>query len=193
MVPLPEGYKGPERDRRSVPAYGQIHLFDAETGCYTMPALTEFIQYEIDGSAQTLRNELYVTPLCLVAIVVEPPHGVKDDLQRSRFLGAVGDAVRKTTRGADRVAREEGRFIALMRRTLAANLRDNYSPRLAANVADACADWGKILVSTGISSLVEHVARSPAHMVRMAFRALDEALKAPGSTVVYDFRVMPLD
>jgi len=192
-MPVPEGYQVPARDQRTAPAAGQIRLFDADTGFYTMPALHEFIQYEIDGSAQTLRNELYITPLCVAAVEVAPPHGVKDDLQRSRFLTAVSGAIRLTLRVADRVAREHDVFVALVRRTMAATVCAKLVPRLTSRIVDACADWGKVNVTVGVSSLVEHAARSPDHMVRMALRALEEARRDPGSAVVYDFRVMPLD
>ena len=192
-APLPAGFRRPAQDERTQRAAPQIRLFDAETGFYTMPALAEFIQYEIDGSAQTLRNELYITPLCVAAIAVGLPLGVKDEMQHDRFLAAVSEAARGVTRVADRVAREGDRLIALLRRTMANNLRDCYAPRLTKYVEEACAEWGKVTVSIGISSLVEHVAKSPEHMVRMAQRALDEALKTPGGAVVYDFRVMPLD
>jgi GGDEF domain-containing protein len=192
-MPVPEGYQLPERNGRPAADAGQIRLFDADTGFYTMPALYEFIQYEIDGSAQTLRNELYITPLCIAAIDITPPHGVKDDLQRSRFLAAASDAIRNTLRVADRVAREGDVFVALVRRTLAASVRDKFTPRLTARLTAACADWGKITVSVGVSSLVEHAARNPEHMVRMALRALNEAHKqSGGGAVIYDFRAMPL-
>lgn len=191
-MPVPEGYEVPSRDRRSAPA-GHVRLFDIDTGFYTMPALHEFIRYEMDGSAQTLRNELYITPLCLAAIEVAPPHGVKDDLQRSRFLVAVSDAINLTLRVADRVAREGDVFVALLRRTMAATVRNKLMPRLTSRIDEACADWGKVIVTAGTSSLVEHAARNPDHMIRMALRALEEARRDPGSTVVYDFRSMPLE
>ena len=192
-IPAPEGYQLPDRDGRPAPVAGHLRLFDADTGFYTMPALHEFIQYEIDGSAQTMRNELYVTPLCVAAIHVATPHGVKDDLQRSRFLTAVSDAIRRTVRVADRVARENDVFVALVRRTMARNICDKFTGRLTRRIDEACADWGKVSVSLGVSSLVEHAARSPEHMVRMALRALAEARRDPGGAVAYDFRVMPLE
>jgi hypothetical protein len=182
--PLPETYRGPG-DRRSQAAAGPIRLFDAETGFYTRPALAEFIQYEIDGSAQTMRNELYVTPLCLVAVALEGTPGAQ--------LQAVSEAVRKLTRVADRVARDGDHLLLLLRRTLAANVREHYAPRLVETVNDALRETGAAAkLSVGISSLVEHLVRDPDDMIKKAMRALEEARKDPGSFVIYDFRVMPL-
>ena len=165
-------------------------LLDPETGFFTMPTLYEFIQYEIDGSAQTLRNELHVTPLCLAAINVSGAPDVAE--VRQKFLATVFDAVRKVTRTADRVARDGDCVILLLRRAMANSLRDHYAPRLTQNVTEACAEFGPVTVSVGIASLVEHVARSSGHLVRMAQRARDEAQKT-GGCVVYDFRVMAVE
>lgn len=182
--PLPETYRGPGH-RRSQAAIGPIRLFDAETGFYTLPALAEFIQYEIDGSAQTMRNELYVTPLCLAAVAFEGTSGT--------HLEIVSEAVRKLTRVADRVARDGDHFLLLLRRTLAANVREHYAPRLVETVNDALKETGAAgKLSVGISSLVEHLVRDPEDMIKKAMRALKEARKDPGSFVIYDFRVMPL-
>jgi len=190
--PLPETYRGPG-DRRSQPDKGPIRLFDADTGFYTWPALAEFIQYEIDGSAQTMRNELYVTPLCLAAVAFDGTSGAPGKQERAKAVEIVSDAVRKLTRVADRVARDEDRFLLLLRRTLAKNVHDHYAPRLAETVNDALRETGATgKLSVGISSLVEHLVRDPDDMIKKAMRALEEARKNPGSFVIYDFRVMPL-
>ncbi|MFI5214624.1 MAG: hypothetical protein ACHQU8_08815, partial [Gemmatimonadales bacterium] len=160
---------------------------DPGTGFYTRPALAAFIQYEIDGSAQTLMNELYVTPLCLVAVTLE-------EASDKKAMETLGESVRKLTRTADRVAVDEGCFLLLLRRTLAANVRDHYAPRLAETVNEALGETGTTArLSVGIASLVEHLVRNPDDMVRKAMRALEEARKEPGSFVIYDFRVMPLE
>ena len=185
--PLARDYEGKARGRVSVRS-GTERLLDPETGFFTMPTLYEFIQYEIDGSAQTLRNELHVTPLCLAALDVGGAPDVAE--VRQKFLATVYDAVRKITRTADRVARDDDQIILLMRRAMANSLRDHWAPRLTENLTEACAEFGGITVSVGISSLVEHVARSSGHLVRMAQRALEEARQKSGGCVVYDFRVM---
>jgi hypothetical protein len=184
LKPLPKTYRAGER--RST--RGAVQLRDPETGFYTRPALAEFIQYEIDGSAQTMLNELYVTPLCLAAVHVEGSGGSAEE----RFMAA-GEAVRKLTRVADRVARDEDVFLLLLRRTLAKNVQEFYAPRLAETINDALKEMGgEAVLSLGIASLVEHLVRDPDDMVRKAVRALEEARKAPGSYVIYDFRAMPL-
>lgn len=185
-APLPRSYKGPGEPRST---RGAVQLRDPETGFYTRPALAEFIQYEIDGSAQTMLNELYVTPLCLAAVAFEGAGGSAEE----RFM-QVGEAIRKLTRTSDRVARDEDGFLLLLRRTLAKNVQEHYAPRLAETVNDALKDMGaSATLSIGISSLIEHLVRDPDDMVRKAMRALEEARKEPGSYVIYDFRVMPLD
>lgn len=192
-MPLPAGYGG-MADRRSLPAVGHARLFDAATGFYTMPALLEFIQYEIDGSAQTLRNELYVTPLCAVAIEVDALTRAADEDARRRVLEVVGDAIRRTTRGADRVARGDDHFVALLRRTMARSVHDHYAPRLAANVTDAAGTAGPVpVLSMGVASLVEHLVKNPEDMVRKALRALEVARATPGSAVIYDVIKMRLE
>ena len=185
-APLPKSYKGPGEASAS---RGAVQLRDPETGFYTRPALAEFIQYEIDGSAQTMLNDLYVTPLCLAAVAFEGAGGSAEE----RFM-QVGEAVRRLTRNSDRVAREGDIFLLLLRRTLAKNVQEHYAPRLVETVNDALKDMAATAtLSVGISSLVEHLARDPDDMVRKALRALEEARKEPGTFVIYDFRVMPLD
>jgi GGDEF domain-containing protein len=188
--PLPKDFERLDRRRRA-PGEEPEPLLDAETGFFTMTTLAEFIQYEIDGSAQTLRNELHVTPLCLAAVDVAPPAGA-DDAMRQRLRPVVHEAIRQLCRTADRVARTGDVTILLLRRTMANNLRDHFAPRLAEHLARACADIGTVTVSVGISSLVEHVARSPGHLVRMAMSALEESQRTPGRCVVYDFRTKPV-
>jgi len=184
-VPLPKVYTGLDKPRKSTTMNGM--LLDPETGFFTMPTLTEFIQYEIDGSAQTLRNELHVTPLCLAAVDVGQPPDVAE--VRQKFWEAVHGAVRQVTRTSDRVAREGDQHIMLLRRSMAASLREHFAPRLTETINSACADFGVVTVSLGIASLVEHVAKSPGHLVRMAQRALEES-RTTGVPVVYDFRTM---
>jgi GGDEF domain-containing protein len=186
LKPLPKSYKGTGEQKI---VKGTVRLRDPETGFYTRPALAEFIQYEIDGSAQTMMNELYVTPLCLAAVAFEGTGGSAEE----RFM-TVGEAIRKLTRASDRVARDGDVFLLLLRRTLAKNVQEHYAGRLAETVNDALKDMGgAATLSLGVSSLVEHLVRDPEDMVRKAMRALEEARKEPGSCVIYDFRVMPLD
>jgi hypothetical protein len=191
-APLPKTYKGPGESGGQA-AKGPVRLLDPDTGFYTRAALAAFIQYEIDGSAQTMRNELYVTPLCLAAVAFEGGTGTKAEGER-RGLEVLGDAVRKLTRVADRVAIDEWCFLLLLRRTLAKSVLEHYAPRLVETVNESLKETeatGKL--SVGISSLVEHLARDPEDMIRKAMRALEEARKKPGSFVIYDFRVMPLE
>src|SRR5437899_11028803 len=138
--PLPESYVG-TGDRKSQGKGAPIRLFDAETGFYTRPALAEFIQYEIDGSAQTMLNELYVTPLCLAAVSFDIDGAPGKD-ERAAAVAVVSDAIRKLTRVADRAARDEERFLLLLRRTLAANVRDHFAPRLVETVNGALIEMG---------------------------------------------------
>ncbi len=190
---LPKTYQGPG-ERGSQDIEDPVRLLDPDTGFYTRPALAAFIQYEIDGSAQTMMNELYVTPLCLAAVAFEEAPGKKGEDERGRLQAVLGDALRKLTRVADRVALDEGRFLLLLRRTLAANVRDHYAPRLVETVNEALHETGTTAkLSVGIASLVEHLVRNPDDMIRKAMRALQEARQEPGSFVIYDFRVMPLE
>lgn len=185
--PLPKDFQRLDKKAR-VAAPGGEALLDPGTGFFTMSTLAEFIQYEIDGSAQTLRNELHVTPLCLAAVEVGGAPDVAE--AREKFHKAVFDAVRQLTRTADRVARNDDQIVMLLRRTMAASLRDHFAPRLQEHLTQACADFGPVSVAIGISSLVEHLAKSPDHLVRMAQRALEEARTIGVPAVVYDFRVM---
>lgn len=187
--PLPKEFERLDRTKRT--ADEPEPLLDPETGFFTMSTLAEFIQYEIDGSAQTLRNELHVTPLCLAAVDVALANGA-DEATRERLRPTVHDAIRQMCRTADRVARSGDTTILLLRRTMANNLRDHFAPRLAEHLSHACADFGAVTVSVGIASLVEHVARSPGHLVRMALTALEESQRTPGRCVVYDFRTTPV-
>jgi hypothetical protein len=184
--PLPREFERIDRTKR--PPDEPEPLLDPETGFFTMSTLAEFIQYEIDGSAQTLRNELHITPLCLAAVEVVGGPDVPE--AREKFDKAVHDAIRQLTRTADRAARNEQQIIMLLRRTMAASLKEHFAPRLQDHIGQACADFGPVNVHVGISSLVEHLAKSPDHLVRMAQRALEEAKMLAVPAVVYDFRVM---
>jgi hypothetical protein len=189
IMKLPEDYQRPER--RTDPGAPAATMLDAATGLYTMAALTEFIQYEIDGSAQTLLNELYVTPLCVIA--VEVAEGGGGAALRRKAAEVLREAGRRATRAADRVARDGERLVVLLRRTLAANVRDHYAARLTSHVEEQAQSAGvKVGVVAGISSLVEHVARGPDDLVRKAMRALEVARAGPEAVVIYDFRTMPL-
>src|SRR5437899_10214551 len=184
---LPKSYKG--QGTRGEAGIGPVPLRDPHTGFYSRAALTEFIQYDIDGAAQMMLNESWVTPLCLAAVSFELGKAGKD--QDPALI--VSEAVRKLTRVADRGAQDGDRYLLLLRRTLAANVRDHFAPRLVETVGDALKDTGaSFTLSMGIASLVEHTVRDPDDMIRKALRALEEAEKKPGSFVVYDFRVMPL-
>ncbi len=167
-------------------------LRDPRTGFYTMAALHEFIRYEIDGGAQTERNERFVSPLCAVAISIDALASLPDDLARGRLIELTGDSIRRITRRSDRLARHGNDFVALLRRTLAKRARENYAPHVTGQVVEITREAGCFTtLSFGIASLTEHLVRDPDDMVRKAFAALDHARKAgPGSVRMYDLREM---
>jgi len=157
-------------------------------GFHTMDAVREFIQYDLDGGAQTEWNERFVMPLCMAVIGVDSLATLPNEGARNRHLAAVGDALRKVTRRSDRVARVEDDYIVLLRRTLAKRAHDFY----VANVRKTLADCGvEATVSFGITSLTEHMVTGAEDMIKKAYTALQAARKqGPGSVVVYDFRTM---
>ncbi len=170
-------------------------MVDQATGFFTLPVLVEFLRYEIDGYAQTLANERFITPLCVVAIGVDTLPAVQDQDERDRLLRMVAGTVQRATRAADRLARHGDELLALLRRTLSANVRDFYAPRLRAMLAEVSPDIPSApTVSLGVASLSEHVVRSPHDMIAKAMRALEAARQnGPGSLAVYDLREMPID
>lgn len=168
-----------------------IVMRDPRTGLYTLSALREFIQYEIDGGAQTEVNERFVTPVCAVAIALDAlssmPENKHDDL-----VSLTARTIKRITRRADRLAQEGNGFVALLRRTLAKGARDHYAPHLTGIVVEATREAGCFTtLSFGICSLTEHLVRNPDDMIKKAFVALEVAKKrGPGSVVVYDLREM---
>ncbi|MBI4421292.1 MAG: GGDEF domain-containing protein [Gemmatimonadetes bacterium] len=185
---LPKDYKG-----AAEPAAPPALVLDPKTGLYTMLALQEFILYEIDGGAQTEQHERFVTPLCVAAIAIDALPSLPDDRARGRMVDVVGEALRKVTRRADRLARSGNDFVALLRRTLAARAREYYAPHVRGVVTESCTkEKVSTTLSFGIASLTEHLVRDPGDMIKKAFTALEAAKKAgPGSLAVYDFRTMP--
>lgn len=157
-------------------------------GFHTMEAVREFIQYDLDGGAQTEWNERFVTPLCMAVVGVDGLDELPNAGARNRHLAAVGDALRKVTRRADRLARVDDDYIVLLRRTLAKRAHEFY----VVNVRKALSDLGvEASVSFGIASLTEHMVTGADDMVKKAHKALEVARKqGPGSAVVYDFRTM---
>ncbi len=170
-------------------------MFDPVTGFFTLPVLEEFLRYEIDGYAQTLANERFVTPLCVVAIGIDTLYAVDDGDERQRMLRMVAGTVQRATRAADRLARHGDELVALLRRTLSANVRDYYAPRLRGMLAEVSPDIPSTpTVSLGIASLTEHVVRNPQDMIAKALRALEAAREiGPASLAVYDLREMPIE
>jgi diguanylate cyclase (GGDEF)-like protein len=167
-------------------------LKDPWTGLYTMATLLEFIRYEIDGGAQTERNERFVTPVCAVAIGVDALSSIKDESARARLTETVGRTIGKITRRSDRLARKGDDFVALLRRTLSKKAREHYAPHLAGSVMEVTREIGlATTLCLGIVSLTEHLVKDPGDMVTKAFTALEAARKnGPGSVVVYDLREM---
>ena len=188
--PLGKEFKAPEQ-LSPPPAL----LRDPKTGFYTMLTIGEFILYEIDGGAQTEQHERFVTPLCVAAISLDALPSLTNDEARGRLVEVVGEAMRKVTRRADRLARSGNDFVVLLRRTMAARARDYYAPHVRSVVAEACKEVKTpTTLSLGIASLTEHLVREPADLIKKAFAALEAAKKlGPGSVVVYDFRTMPYD
>lgn len=184
--PLPAGFAevAGKRERRNS---GPVR--DPATGLYTMTALQEFIRYEIDGGSQTERNERFVTPVCAVAISLDALAGA-GEAERARLLDVVIEAMSRITRRADRMARENDVFIALLRRTLAKRAREHYAPNMARLVGEAAREAGcPTTLSFGIASLTEHLVRNPEDMLKKAFAALAAARReGPGSIVIYDLR-----
>lgn len=170
-------------------------MVDGLTGFFTLPVLVEFLRYDIDGYAQTLANERFITPLCVVAIGVDTLPTVEDETEREQLLRMVAGTVQRATRTADRLARHGDELLVLLRRTLSANVRDFYAPRLRAMLAEVSADIPSTpTVSLGVVSLSEHVVRNPGDMIAKALRALEAARQlGPGSLAVYDLREMPID
>ena len=181
---------GQGTDAETSPSHDLIR--DPRTGLYTMRALYEFIRYEIDGGAQTERNERFVTPVCVVAIGVDALRSMSSEPAREELIESIAKAIARITRRADRLAREGNDLVALLRRTLSRRARDFYAPHLTGAVVEVSREVGPpTTLSFGISSLTEHLVRDPSDMIRKAFTALEEAKRrGPGSVVVYDLREM---
>lgn len=159
-------------------------------GFHTMEAVREFIQYDLDGGAQTEWNERFVMPLCMAVIGIDGLAKLPNEGARSKLFTAVGDTLRQLTRRADRLARSGDNYIVLLRRTLAKRAQDFYAPNARRAIAEACGDG--ISVSLGIASVTEHMIKSAEDMIMKAFSAFEVAKKqGAGATVIYDFRTMP--
>lgn len=174
------------------PAGAKAMLRDA-AGFHTMEAVREFIQYDLDGGAQTEWNERFVMPLCMAVISVDNIKKLPNEGARNRLLAIIGETLTKLTRRADRLARSGNDYVVLLRRTLAKRATDSYVPNMRKAIADACApEHLEVALSVGIASVTEHMIKSGDDMIKKAFAALDHARKqGPGSTVTYDFRIMP--
>jgi GGDEF domain-containing protein len=189
------------KERRSSPKKGKASVAPAAkrpapqvlvdaSGFHTMDAIREFIEYDLDGSAQTEWNERFVMPLCVAVIAVDDLAKLENDQARNRVQAKVGEALRKLTRRADRLARSGDEYVVLLRRTLSKKAHDFYLPNARKAIAEASGDGTTI--SAGISSLTEHMVKGADDMIKKAFSALAAARKhAPGSAMVYDFRTMP--
>ncbi len=189
LVPIPPGAPRP-----SVSGAGVTNLLlrEPRKGFYTMVALHEFIQYEIDGGSQTERNERFVTPLCAVAMSLDTLASLPDDGARGRLVELGGEAIKRLTRKSDRLALHGNTFVALLRRTLAKRAREFYASHVIGAIVEITKEAGCFTTASfGISSLTEHLVRSPEDMIQKAFVALDLAKRAgPGSVRVYDLREM---
>jgi GGDEF domain-containing protein len=164
---------------------------DPRTGLYSLDALEEFIRYEIDGGAQTEINERFVTPVCAVAIAIDALGSVPA-AHRAGMVDVTGQAIKRITRRADRLAGGGDYFMALLRRTLSKSAREHYAPNVAGIISETSREAGSpTTLSFGIVSLTEHLVRDPKDMIEKAFVALDFARKqGPGSVAVYDVREM---
>jgi GGDEF domain-containing protein len=195
------------KDRRSSPRAGKVPLEppppaprqagpagpgsvrDA-AGFHTMEAVREFIQYDLDGGAQTEWNERFVTPLCMAVVGIDGLARLPSDAARDQLVATVGETLRKLTRRADRLARSGDNFVVLLRRTLSKKAHDFYVPNARKALVDACGD--SVNVSVGIASVTEHMIKSAEDMIMKAFTAFEVAKKqGGGATVIYDFRTMP--
>jgi GGDEF domain-containing protein len=169
----------------------EVVLRDPRSGLYTLAAIREFIRYEIDGGAQTEVNERFVTPVCAVAMAVDAL-GSMPEGRRDVLLDVTAQAIKRITRRADRVAKEEDGFVVLLRRTLSKSAREHYAPNVTGTVVEATREAGCFTtLSFGISSLTEHLVRDPEDMIKKAYVALGFAKRrGPGSVIVYDLREM---
>lgn len=188
-IPTPSTEGG---DPARAPASNQLR--DPRTGLYTMGAIHEFIRYEIDGGSQTELNERFVTPVCAVAIGIDALASLPNETARVQLVEVTGQALRQITRKADRLARQENDFVALLRRTLSGRAREFYAVHVSAAIGHATQEAGMpTTLSFGIASLTEHLIRDPEDMVRKALAALDIARqKGAGTVKVYDLREMGL-
>ena len=193
------------KERRSSPKVGRVPTAAVEkaaaapatlkdaAGFHTMDTIREFIQYDLDGGAQTEWNERFVTPLCMAVISVDSLTKLPNQGERNRLLAIIGETLGRLTRRADRLARSSNDYVVLLRRTLAKRANDTYVPNVRKAIADACAEAGlKATLSIGIASVTEHMIKSGDDMIKKAFVALDHARKqGPEGTAIYDFRIMP--
>lgn len=172
------------------PAAGKAPALRDQAGLHTMDAVREFIQYDLDGGAQTEWNERFVMPLCMAVISIDGLAKLPNEGARNRLVATVGETLSKLTRRADRLARSGNDYVVLLRRTLSKKAHDFYAPNARQAIAEACG--AGVTVSVGISSVTEHMVKGGDDMMKKAFSALAVARKqGPGSTVVYDFRTMP--
>ena len=188
------------KERRSSPKAGRVADLAPEKpagrlvlrdgiGFHTMEAVREFIQYDLDGGAQTEWNERFVMPLCMAVFAIDGLEALSSQAARDRVLTAVGEELGKLTRRADRLARAGNEYVVLLRRTLSKKAHDFYVPNARKAIAEAAAGT---TACVGISSVTEHMIRGADDMIKKAYAALEVARKqGPGSIVVYDFRTMP--
>ncbi len=176
-------------------------LFHApdNTGLFTLAGVMLFVRFLIDVSRQTVANEFQVFPATLVSISVDEiekraAEGPMSD-EDSKILHSIGVALSRITRQADKAGRHGSRFVVLLTRTMAYQVREFYGPRTSELLQDAAKEGGMTTTfSFGVASLTEHSIRDTDDMFRKSSKALAVAMQqGPGSLVLYDFRTMPLD
>ncbi len=176
-------------------------LFHApdNTGLFTLAGVMLFVRFLIDVSRQTVANEFQVFPATLVSISVDEieNRAAKGSLsdEDSKVLHSIGQQLSRITRQADKAGRHGTRFIVLLTRTMAYQVREFYGPRTSDLLQDAAKEEGMTTTfSFGVASLTEHSIRDTDDMFRKSAKALEVARQqGPGSLVLYDFRTMPLD
>ena len=176
-------------------------LFHASdnTGLFTLAGVMLFVRFLIDVSRQTVANEFQVFPATLVSISVDEIENRADKGPLSdedlKVLHCIGVQLSRMTRQADKAGRHGSRFIVLLTRTMAYQVREFYGPRTGELLQDAAKEEGMTTTfSFGVASLTEHSIRDTDDMFRKSAKALDVARqRGPGSLVLYDFRTMPLD
>ncbi len=176
-------------------------LFHApdNTGLFTLAGVMLFVRFLIDVSRQTVANEFQVFPATLVSISADEieNRAAKGPLsdEDQAILHRIGVELSRITRQADKAGRHGRRFIVLLTRTMAYQVREFYAPRTGELLQDAAKEEGMTTTfSFGVAILTEHAIRDTDDMFRKSAKALDVARQqGPGSLALYDFRTMPLD